>query len=97
MKITQVNLKIFRDGVHALLPIIERLDEASDTWLRIQHNRDRWGIYDPEYARIAREDLELALDKFREHISYLYDFQHEKGLVDIGGLAVSSETANRLD
>jgi hypothetical protein len=84
MKIRQATLKIFLDKVEKLeTNIIPELKEKSEEWLRIQYERED-GLNPEQYwAQIARGQLETALDNFRESISELYDFQNERGLVDV--------------
>lgn len=81
MKIRQPTLKIFIDKVDQLEKvIIPDLKARSIHWLKYQD-----GTYarDEYWTSVARRELETALDNFREAISELYDFQNEKGLVDV--------------
>jgi hypothetical protein len=84
MKIRRPTLKIFISNVEKLeADIIPKLKDNARDWIRLQEEREQYGSADPYWLSLARDSLERSLDDFREAISELYDFQNEKGLVDV--------------
>lgn len=73
-------MKIHRMNVEILLKEIQKLEEIQANLKRVG---GAWCDADtPGEAAYYRASLESLLEKFRQKMAIIYDFQHERGLVD---------------
>lgn len=82
MKITQFNLKIFRDMVVRFEQDVPDLLDACDKWLEVQKVAGTYQAFTTDAAQRRRYDLEQKLTEIRQDMAAIYDFMGDRGFVN---------------
>jgi hypothetical protein len=82
MKITRFNLKIFVEELERLHDEIPDVQSASESWLKYQEQREKYGWQDQYGTQASRMALEDRLTQIRQRLALVYDFMSDRGLVN---------------